>query len=87
MRASRLLKSFRLRQLGDGFCKLCGGTRNASPSVCVSDRIDSDHSGNPADLSEKGRAGIPKIREVHLWLNDRLSGLSLTEQSRTMEGR
>ena len=57
-------KSFRLCQLGDGFCKLCGGTRNASPSVCVSDRIDSDHSGNPADLSEKGCAGIPKIREA-----------------------
>src|ERR1700729_1888364 len=58
------LRSLRLRQLGDRFCKLCGGTRNASPSVCVSDRINSDHCGNPADLSEKGCAGIPKIREA-----------------------
>jgi hypothetical protein len=44
-----------------GLCKLCGGTRHAGSSLWVSDRIDSNHCGITADLSENRRARIPKI--------------------------
>jgi hypothetical protein len=56
--------SFRLHQLGDGPCKLCGGTRHAGSSLWVSDRIDSNRCGITADLSENRRARIPKICEA-----------------------
>jgi hypothetical protein len=59
-----LPKSFRLRQLGDSFCKLCGGTRYAGSSLWIPDRINSNHCGNPADLSENRCPGISKICEA-----------------------
>ena len=64
LRPSGLLKSFRLRQLGDGLCKLCSGTCHAGLSLEVSDRVDSDHCGITADLSENGCARVPKISEA-----------------------
>ena len=56
--------SFRLRQLGNSLCKLCGGTRHAVSLLWVSDRIDSNHCGSAADLSENGCARISKICEA-----------------------
>ena len=63
-RAALACVSFRLHQLGDGLCKLCGGTRHAGSSLRVSDRIDSNHCGSAADLSENGCARISKICEA-----------------------
>ena len=65
---------------------MCGGTRDASSSLWVSHRIDSNHCGSAADLSENGCARISKICEATV-LEKPVAGLSLTEQSRTMEGR
>ena len=61
IRSSGLPESFRLRQLGDGLCKLCGGTGHAGSLLWVSNRIDSNHCPNIADLSENGRARISEI--------------------------
>ena len=58
------LNSFRPHQLGDSLGKLCGRTRHASSLLWVSDRINSNHCGNAADLSENGCAGISKICEA-----------------------
>ena len=52
----------------------------------VSNRIDSNHCGITADLSENGAPEYPKFAR-HLCFKNLLSGPSLTEQSRTMEGR
>ena len=53
-----------LHQLADCLCKLCGGTSHANSSLRVSNRIDSNHRCNAADLSENGCAGISKICEA-----------------------
>ena len=80
------LRSFRLCQLSAAFAN------------CVAEHaMPVRRSGFPTELSSitavvppiSARMGAPEYPKFvrHLWLNDRLSGLSLTEQSRTMEGR